>query len=83
MPPPITQSTAPNAAIHGPRSPDAPLAQQKPEWFHHRGGITDWNDARQLVMNDVHGLPDLATEKPEVFEYLLNATRRWLHGREA
>ena len=63
--------------------PDAPLAQQKPEWFHHRGGITDWNDAQQLVMNDVHGLPDLATEKPEVFEYLLNATRRWLHGREA
>lgn len=63
--------------------PDAPLVQQKPEWFHHRGGITDWNDAQQLVMNDVHGLSDLATEKPEVFEYLLNATRRWLHRREA
>lgn len=63
--------------------PDAPLAQSKPAWFHRRGGITDWNDAEQLVMNDVHGLPDLATENPEVYEYLLNATRRWLPHREA
>lgn len=63
--------------------PDAPLVARKPEWFHRRGGISDWNDAQQLVMNDVHGLPDLATEKPEVYEYLLDATRRWLHHRQA
>ena len=36
--------------------PDAPLLAAKPEWFHRRGGVTDWNDATQLVMNDVHGL---------------------------
>lgn len=63
--------------------PDAPLVQQKPEWFHRRGGVTDWSDADQLTMNDVHGLPDLATEKPEVFAYLLESTRRWLPPREA
>lgn len=63
--------------------PDAPLVTKKPEWFHRRGGVTNWNDAEQLVMNDVHGLPDLAVEKPEVLEYLLNATRRWLPHREA
>ncbi len=63
--------------------PDAPLFAAKPEWFHRRGGVTDWNDATQLVMNDVHGLSDLATEKPEVFEYLLGAARRWLPGRQA
>jgi hypothetical protein len=61
--------------------PDAPLITAKPDWFHHRGGVTDWNDQTQLVMNDVHGLPDLATEKPEVFEYLLDSARRWLPRR--
>jgi hypothetical protein len=63
--------------------PDAPLIAAKPEWFHRRGGVTDWNDSVQLVMNDVHGLPDLATEKPEVFGYLLDSARRWLPRRSA
>ncbi|MFO0599237.1 MAG: alpha-amylase family glycosyl hydrolase [Myxococcaceae bacterium] len=58
--------------------PDAPLLTQHPDWFHHHGGITDWNDPVQLTDYDVHGLPDLATEKPEVFAFLLNATRHWL-----
>ena len=61
--------------------PEAPLLTAKPGWFHRRGGVTDWNDPTQLVMNDVHGLPDLATEQDEVFEYLLGAARRWLPGR--
>lgn len=63
--------------------PDAPLVQAKPEWFHRRGGVTNWNDAEQLVMNDVHGLPDLATERPEVFGHLVDAARRWLPRRPA
>ncbi len=58
--------------------PDAPVLTVHPDWFHERGGVTDWNDATQLVMNDVHGLPDLATEKPEVFDTLLSAARRWV-----
>ena len=61
--------------------PDAPLLQSKPGWFHKRGGVTDWNDATQLVMNDVQGLPDLATEQDDVFQYLLGAARRWLPRR--
>lgn len=58
--------------------PDAPLVLEKPEWFHRRGGVTDWSDAQQLVMNDVHGLPDLATEQPEVYAYLRGAAQRWV-----
>lgn len=58
--------------------PDAPLISQHPDWFHRRGGVTDWNDATQLVMNDVHGLPDLATEQPEVFAALLGAANKWV-----
>lgn len=63
--------------------PDAPLVKQKPEWFHGRGGVTNWDDPEQLVMHDVHGLPDLATEKPEVFAHLVDGARRWLPRRAA
>jgi hypothetical protein len=58
--------------------PDAPLLARHPDWFHRRGGVTDWGDARQLVEHDVHGLPDLAQEKPEVYRHLVDSTRRWL-----
>ncbi|MEW5738734.1 MAG: alpha-amylase family glycosyl hydrolase [Myxococcota bacterium] len=63
--------------------PDAPLLSAHPDWFHRKGGVTDWSDPRQLVDHDVHGLPDLATEKPEVAAYLLDGTRRWLRARPA
>lgn len=63
--------------------PDAPLLTQHPDWFHHNGGVTDWTDPKQLVENDVHGLPDLATEKPEVYRSLVSSTRRWLRARAA
>lgn len=58
--------------------PDAPVVQAKPEWFHKKGGITDWNDADQLVNGDVHGLPDLATEKEDVYRHLLDASLKWV-----
>lgn len=63
--------------------PDAPLLQTHPDWFHHQGGVTDWSDARQLVDRDVHGLPDLATEKPAVYRYLADGARRWLRAAGA
>lgn len=58
--------------------PDAPLVKEKPEWFHRKGGVTDWNDPVQLTTWDVHGLPDLATERADVAKYLTDASRRWL-----
>lgn len=59
-------------------APDGKLVKSKPEWFHGKGGITDFSDAEQLVTRDVHGLPDLAQDKPEVYAYLLSSTRKWL-----
>lgn len=56
---------------------DAPLRASHPDWFHQNGDITDWNDPVQLVVNDVHGLPDLAVEAPAVRAYLEAATD-WL-----
>ncbi|MBS1152529.1 MAG: glucosyl hydrolase family protein [Myxococcaceae bacterium] len=58
--------------------PDAPLVKEKPSWFHQKGGITDWNDPDQLVNSDVHGLPDLATEREDVYRFLLDASLKWI-----
>ncbi len=58
--------------------PDAPLAREKPEWFHRNGAIKDWEDARQLTDFDVHGLPDLAQEREDVYAFLLGKARYWI-----
>lgn len=63
--------------------PDAPLATQKPEWFHHNGGISDWNDPVQLTNFDAHGLSDLATERADVAKFLTDSSRRWLREGQA
>lgn len=57
---------------------DAPLTKQYPDWFHTNGDIEDWSDPKQLVEYDVHGLPDLAVEKEEVYDYLMAHARRWI-----
>ncbi len=61
---------------------DAPLRQQRPDFFHDLGGITDWNDPFQLVNGEVHGLPDLAQERPQVHAWLLDAARHWLQAAQ-
>ncbi|WP_426753896.1 alpha-amylase family glycosyl hydrolase [Myxococcus sp. Y35] len=58
--------------------PETRLSRERPDWFHGLGPIKDWNDPRELVMGDVHGLPDLAVEKEEVYAHLLAHSRRWV-----
>lgn len=58
--------------------PDTRLVTEKPEWFHHKGPIENWNDPEQLVNGDVHGLPDLAVEKEEVYAHLMAASKHWV-----
>ena len=49
---------------------DSPLRTQHPDWFHPAASITDWSDATQVQTHEVHGLPDLAQENPDVYQYL-------------
>lgn len=56
----------------------SPLIEQKPSWFHPPLTIEDWNDPEQLVTRQVHGLPDLDQNNPEVYAYLSTAARKWL-----
>ncbi|MBL4635751.1 MAG: hypothetical protein JKY56_17955 [Kofleriaceae bacterium] len=57
---------------------DSPVVKEKPEWFHHKGTIEDWNDAKQLTDYEVHGLPDYAHENPEVRAKLIATSQDWL-----
>ncbi len=57
---------------------DSPLREEHPDWFHEAGTITDWSDPVQREHGQVHGLPDLNQDHPEVYEYLLHNTRWWM-----
>ncbi|MCB9677105.1 MAG: hypothetical protein H6737_18455 [Alphaproteobacteria bacterium] len=57
---------------------DSPLVAAHPDWFHHGGDIEDWGDPDQVVGRDVHGLPDLAQENPEVEQWLVDAGLHWV-----
>ncbi len=59
-------------------APDHPLVSSHPQWFNHRGPITDWQDPDQLVRGEVHGLPDLDVDQPEVRDWLGRATDHWI-----
>jgi glycosidase len=59
-------------------APEAPLARERPDWFHHAGPLRDFADPAQLTTHDVHGLPDLAQENPEVYSWLRRAAFRWI-----
>ncbi len=56
----------------------SPLVEQKPDWFHAPLTIEDWNDPVQLTTRQVHGLPDLNQDNPDVYNYLAGAAQKWL-----
>lgn len=57
---------------------DSSRVAEKPDWFHGKGPLENWNDPVELIFHDVHGLPDLAQENPEVFDYLLSTSLKWI-----
>ena len=61
--------------------PDTPLVQAKPQWFHGRGDVVDWSATQQRIPPDVHGLPDLAQEIPEVTQHLIDEAKVWRAGQ--
>jgi len=57
---------------------DAPLLRDHPDWFHDTGDIIDWDDPTQRVTGRVHGLPDLAQERPAVARHLAATSTDWI-----
>ena len=56
---------------------DAPLRTQHPDWFHVDQAISDPDDPAERETGWVHGLPDLAQEKPAVRDYLIDRAKAW------
>ena len=57
---------------------DTPVTMEHPDWLHGNGDVIDWHDPVQAETHDVHGLPDLAHENPEVQAWLLGAAMKWI-----
>jgi alpha-amylase len=57
---------------------DAPMVKQKPQWFHHNGNITDWDDPYQNENFDLVGLPDFASENKQVLDFMVQSWGSWI-----
>ena len=57
---------------------DAPRRTTHPHWYHDTPGIENWDDENERITHQVHGLPDLAQEHPEVYAYMREQTTRWV-----
>ena len=57
---------------------DAPFVASHPALFHQNGEIKDWNDPRQVETFGVFGLPDFASENPDVLRFFQSVARFWL-----
>lgn len=57
---------------------EVPLVTEKPGWFHDLGPIEDWDDPVQATRGQVHGLPDLDHENPEVVAWLDERVAGWI-----
>lgn len=57
-------------------SPAAPF--NNPDWYHHNGDITNYNDYYQLVNNDMGGLDDIDQSNTDAKNAILNAYKDWI-----
>ena len=47
-------------------------------WYHHNGGVNDWNNWYQVRYHNLFNLSDFNQSNPDVYEYLLDATKFWI-----
>ena len=59
---------------------DSPLTTEHPDWYHPARPIENWHDPFEAQTHQVHGLPDLDQSNPEVQDYLLDSTTRWIQS---
>ena len=47
-------------------------------WYHHNGGVTNWNDWYQVRNHNLFNLSDLNQSNPNVYQYLLDGSKFWI-----
>lgn len=61
--------------------PAAPY--NNPDWYHHYGDITDWNDEFQVLNYDLGGLDDINTDNPEARQAIIDVYKMWVNDTGA
>lgn len=56
--------------------PAAPF--NNPDWYHHYGDITDWNNEEQVRSFDLGGLDDLDQDNPDARQAIKDAYKTWV-----
>lgn len=49
-----------------------------PDWYHHYGDITDWNNEFQVLNYDLGGLDDINTDNPDARQALIDVYKKWV-----
>lgn len=47
-------------------------------WYHHNGGVTNWNDWYQVRNHNLFNLSDFNQSNPVVYNYLLDGAKFWI-----
>ncbi|WP_441257367.1 alpha-amylase family glycosyl hydrolase [Vibrio sp. Vf1514] len=47
-------------------------------WYHHNGGVSDWNDWYQVRNHNLFNLSDFNQSNSEVYQYLLDGSKFWI-----
>lgn len=60
--------------------PDHPWLkdENKKNWFHHNGGIQNYDDPWQVENCELGGLPDIDQSNPQAYNYLVDNTEYWV-----
>jgi glycosidase len=68
---------APYASTYSPTTyhPAAPF--DDPDWYHHNGSVSDWDDQWEVEYGDIGGLDDLAQEQITVTNELTSVYTYW------
>ena len=61
--------------------PAAPF--NNPDWYHHNGDITDWNDEWQVLNCDLGGLDDINTDHPDARAAIKDVYKKWVEDTGA
>lgn len=61
--------------------PAAPF--NNPDWYHHYGDITNWNDENQVQNYDLGGLDDLNQDHPEARQAIKDVYKSWVVDTKA
>ncbi len=57
---------------------DAPFVDKHKDWFNPMVNINNWEDPDELKNRCIFGLPDFASQKPEVRKFFCDVAKHWI-----